>query len=162
MSNTFTFESLVKASNDIGEAHRAYRNAIVGPEIHLESAKWRALQIAEVCKPMTGIPSPSLRLKEHGVRFDFKRKTVVITTESYCGEGQWERDEKKIRFPIRWLAMQDADIQRELSAWIASREASRAKKRAEEERIVAEKAALERRTADLAELQRLKSLYEEA
>ena len=104
------------------------------------------------------------RLKDE-MMFDPEKKVFTIIIESYAGEGNWcaefdeDGDEERacVRVPVRWLEMNWDDVEAEILAVKAAKEALERKMR--DARI--EEKAKEQEAKELAELARLNAKYKE-
>ena len=80
---------------------------------------------------------------------------IEVRTQRYCGEGNYEIDEKPIIFPARWLAMPWNEWTEELRAMVVQREQRKAKREQDEiDKRKAQQEAFER-----AQFERLSAKY---
>jgi hypothetical protein len=106
---------------------------------------------------VSGYPSRSeQRIEDIQLDPDGDDFTVCVLTSTYCGEGNWLPDERKIVFPLRWT-IPDYDWETELRAEMA-RVASAKTIKQDRERAARNSA---REAEERALLEQLKAKYED-
>jgi hypothetical protein len=105
---------------------------------------------------VSGYPSRSMqRVEDVQLAPDGDDFTVRVLTSTYCGEGNWLPDERKIVFPLRWT-IPDYDWETELRAELARVAATKTLK---QDREKAERNSA-REAEERALLEQLKAKYE--
>lgn len=141
--------ALERAMAEIAALGREFDAKAAASKRVLQEAELRAEEIVEACKDLTGIPCRGVDISQ--VELDFRKKRVIVRTQSYDRDEGWTLDQKRIRFPLRWLAMETREVREELSRFLRDRDARRAARLAEETRAE-EEARRQRDRTELAEI----------